>query len=449
LQSSLIFWKGDVMNALLRAARLSCPWLLMASFSMANLAAEPLPLKQAVQLALKHSPTATASEADSQHAFATYREAHNQYLPQLVVGSSLGETWGFPLSLEGSAPSIVNVTSQSAIINPALRDYTRAAKTEWQASSYQSMAQRQQIIQDTVLAYTEIDKWEAQLSNLNEQLDAALKMEEIVGRRIQEGVDNPLLRNQARLTSARARLSITQARGAIDILTNRLSQLTGLSVASIEIVPESIPALPDMKQNEDYAAKAQQASFSVQSAETHATAMDFRARGEHRSLWPSADFAAQYALLAKFNNWLQFYQKNSFQLNDASIGVVIRFPFLSFAQRSHAQAADAEAFHAHNDVKIAKNQVSEETLKLQRSVEQLAAAQQVADLEYQVAQSSFEATQVRMSAGSATLHDSEDARVQSAARYQALQNANFELERARIALLRATGELENWVNGGK
>jgi hypothetical protein len=30
-----------------------------------------------------------------------------------------------------------------------------------------------------------------------------------------------------------------------------------------------------------------------------------------------------------------------------------------------------------------------------------------------------------------------------------LQNANFELERGRIALLRATGELETWAVSGK
>jgi outer membrane protein TolC len=436
------------MNAFLRAPRRFVPLLCMLSgLSVGSLAAEPLPLKQAVQLALEHSTSVKATEADSQHAYATYREAYNQFLPQLNVGSSLGDTWGFPLTLEGSAPSIVNITSQSSLINPALREFIHAARTEWQASSYQGLEQRQQIMRDTVLTYAEIKKWAAQLSNLNEQLDAALKMEQIVARRIQEGVDNPLLRNQARLTTARARLSMTQARGAIDILTNHLSQLTGMPAGSIEIVPDSIPPLPEIKTDQDFAGQAQQASFSVQSAQTHAVAMDFRARGEHRALWPSVDFAAQYALLAKFNNWLQFYQSNSFQLNDASIGIVVRFPFLSPAQRSQAQAADADAFHAHNNVKVEKNRVSEETLKLERSVEQLAAAQQVADLEFQIAQSNAEATEVRVSAENSTLHDSEDARVQSAYRYQALQNADFELERARIALLGATGELENWING--
>lgn len=437
------------MNAFLRVARLSISLCVIPLCAIGVLTAEPLPLKQAVELALKHSTGAASVDADFQHAYASYREAHNQYLPQLVVGSSLGETWGFPLSLEGSAPSIVNVTSQSALINPSLRDFIHAAKTEWQATRYQTQEQRSQIIQDTVLTYAELNKWQSLLPHLSEQMEEALKMEDVVSKRIQEGVDNPLLRNQARLVTARARLTVTQAHGSIDILVNRLSQLTGMPASSIEIVPDSIPALPETPLESDVVTKAQQSSFAVQSAQTHAVAMDFRARGEHRALWPSADFAAQYALLAKFNNWLQFYQKNSFQFNNASIGVVIRFPFLSPAQRSHAKAADVEAFKAHNEVKIAKNQVSEETLKLQKAVEQLAAAQQVADLEYQIAQSNFDATKVRLDAGTATLHDSEDARVQSVARYEALQNANFELERTHIALLRATGELENWVNGNK
>ena len=98
---------------------------------------------------------------------------------------------------------------------------------------------------------------------------------------------------------------------------------------------------------------------------------------------------------------------------------------------------------------IRDSQASEQTLKLQRSVAQLAALQQVVDLESQIAQSNLEALQTRVDAGSATLHDLDDARNQANERYDALQDTNFELERARISLLRATGELESWVGVGK
>jgi outer membrane protein TolC len=413
------------------------------------LAAEQLPLKRAVELALSHSTTMEASHFDEQRAFASYRESRNQYIPALSVGSGLGKTVGYPLSLEGSAPSIVNTTAQSALINPALRDFVRAAKTEWQASEVQTKDQREQVIQDTVLSYAELSKWETLITHLSGVYQGALKAEQIVNQRIAAGVENPLARNQARLTTARVYLHISQAQGAIDVLRNRLSQMTGLPATAIETVPESIPELPEVKQEDDLATKAMQQSPLIQIADIRAGALSLRARGEHRAMWPTVDFAAQYALLAAFNNYEKFFQPHSFQPNNASVGIVMRFPFLNTSQRARAQGADATAMRARKDVEATKNQVSEQTLKLQRAVAQLSAAQQVVDLEYQIAKSNLDAVHVRVDAGNATLHDLDDANNQVYERYDALQDANFELQRARISLLRATGELEAWVGAGK
>lgn len=406
---------------------------------------EPTPLKRVVELALSHSAQAVQADAAQQRAFASYNEARNQYLPTLVVGSGLGKTVGYPLSLEGSAPSIINTTAQSALINSSLRDFIREAREEYRATIVQSKDQRDQVLQDAVLTYAELCKWDRLLSYLGEQYTRELKMEQLVNDRIQEGVDSPLARNQARLNTARVYLHISQAEGSIDVLKNRLSQMTGLPAASIVPDPDSIPALPEIKQEDNITSKALQVSPTIQFANLRSTALAFRARGEHRAMWPTVDFAAQYALLATFNNYQQFFQPHSFQQHNATIGVAIRFPFFSPTQRAHARAAEADAVHAKKDIEIATNQVSEQTLKLQRSVAQLAAAQEVADLEYQIAKSDVETTEVRKESGTATLHDEDNARTQVAERYSGLQDANFELQRARIELLRATGDLGSWV----
>lgn len=421
--------------------------LAVAVLGLPGLAAEPLPLKRAVELALTHSTVVAGASADEQRVFASYREARNQYIPQLVVGSGLGKSWGFPLSLEGSAPSILNVNSQSTIFNPSTRDFVRAAKTDWSASTSQSKDQRDQVIQDTVLSYAELSKWENALSHLREEHAAALQTEQLVAARVKEGVDSPQMQNKAHLSTARLRLRLAEAQGAIDIIRNRLSHLTGLPAASIETAPESVPALPEVKQEDDLAGQALRSSPAVQAAENRATAETFRARGEHRAMLPSADFAAQYGLLARYNNYDEFFK--TFQRHNATIGVVLRFPFLNYSQRARAQAADATALKAKKDAEAAKNQVSEETLRLQRSVEQMAAAKEVANLEYQVAQSNLESLRVRMEAGSTAWHDVQDAREQVNERYNSLQDANFELQRARITLLRATGDLQSWVGVGK
>jgi outer membrane protein len=435
------------------ASRLHSRILLLSSLCLAQIggtaAAEPVPLRRVVELALGHSTTTAMSVAQEQRAFASYNEARNHYVPSLTVGSGLGATWGYPLSLEGSAPSIVNTTAQSALINPALRDSVREARTEWQASTIHSKDQRDQVILDTVLNYSELSKWEALAAHLTEDYAAALKMEEVVNQRIREGVDTPQARDQVHLNAARVYLRISQAQGAIDILRSRLSHLTGLPASSIETISESIPALPEIKQDENMAVRALEVNPAIQVAALHTEALGFHARAEHRSMWPSADFATQYALLATYNHYQDFFRENSFQKENATIGVVIRFPFFDLSQRARARAADVDVLLAQKQAEEAKNQVSERTLKLQRSVQQLAAAQEVVGLEYQIAESNLEATRVRIDAGTATLRDEGDARSQVGERYAALQDARLQLEQARIALLRETGDLANWVGIAK
>jgi len=125
--------------------------------------------------------------------------------------------------------------------------------------------------------------------------------------------------------------------------------------------------------------------------------------------------------------------------------VSIRLPFFSAAQRARAQAADADALKASKQAEAAKNQVSEETLRWQRSVAQMQAARDVAELEYEIAQKSLAAVHTRMGAGTANLHDLDDARSQASERFIALQDVTFQLQRAQLGLLRSTGDLEKWA----
>jgi len=404
-------------------------------------------LKRAVQLALTHSTTAVSAAADEQKAFASYREVRNAYIPSLTVGAGLGASWGFPLSLAGSAPSLFNVNAQSILFNPAQREFLKAARTEYQASKLQTKDQRDLVIQDTVSTYSELVNWEKRLERLGREEAEANRMEQAVAERLKEGVDSALDLSKAKLTAARVHLRVAQTRGSVDVLRQHLAQLTGVAPNAIEIVAESVPALPSVGQDDDLAGNAAKTSPAVQLADQRSIASGLRARGEHRAMLPSFDFAAQYALLSKFNNYDVYY--NAFQRNNATIGVSIVFPFLNYSQRARANGADAEALKAKKQAEAVRNQVSEDTLKLQRSVAQLTAARDVADLEYEVAQSGLDAAQGRTAADTATLHELDDARTQAAERYLAAQDAAIELARARIALMRSTGELEKWVQAGQ
>jgi outer membrane protein TolC len=405
--------------------------------------AEPVSLERALRLALTHSTTSAISSADVQRSFASYREIRNNYVPQLVVGSGLGWTFGFPLSIEGSAPALVNAVAQSSVFNPSQRQFLNAAKTDWHAFEFQDKDQRNAVIQDVALTYAELAKWEARLTRLMEDESQAQQMVQAVNERVAEGVDSPIDLNKSKLAAARLRLRRAEARGSADVLRRHLSSLTGIPASSIQLEPETIPALPPVAEEPDLSEKAIASSPAIKFAEQHSLAESMRAKGEHRSLWPSIDFSAQYARLSTFNNYNLYYQR--FQPDNATVGFALKIPIFNASQRARADAADAEALKAKKQEEASKNQVAEETLKLQRAAEQMEAAREVAQLEYQLAQSSLEAAQIKIDAKTGTLHELADARVQAADRYLAFQDADFEYQRVRLNLMHATGDLEKWA----
>jgi outer membrane protein len=406
---------------------------------------KPLAFRTAIELALKNSATTGLSQADLRRARAVVTQTHSTFLPQMVLGSGLGASYGFPLSLEGAAPSVFNVNFQGNLINMAQRNYVKAAKSDVDVTAAQNADRRNDVMMETALDYVQLDLLDSSLTIQREQQQSAQKFQDIVAQRIQAGLDSQVEGTRAKLAGARTRLDIAQTQAAADQLRLRLSQLTGLPVSAIRTSTETIPEMPPVAQDQDLPGEALKNNPAVKVADAAAQAKEFRARGEHKQLYPSVDFVGQYAVLARFNNYDEFFQK--FQRHNLTAGVAIRFPFFNPVQRAAAEAAKADAAKSRKEAQNVKDQVSTDTLKLQRSVEQLAAAREVAQLEHQLAQSDIEATHAKIESGAASLKDEENARVAEHERYTAYLNSSFELDRAQIQLMRQIGQLETWALG--
>lgn len=417
--------------------------LIGALLTCCRAGAETLTFQKAADLAMTRSANVGLAMADQMKAQSAYREARNAYVPALVTGSGLGASWGFPLSLEGSAPSIFNVNSQSTLLNFSQREFIRAARSEWNATTHSAEDQKSQALLDTAVTYTQLNAATARMKAIQEQAEQAQRAQYITLQRVNEGVDSKVELTRANLNMARTRMRLAEANAAVDTLKQHLSQLTGVPVAGLEINASTIPPIPEFNADDDAVSKALAASAAVRTADEHAAGKVFQAKGEHRGLLPTIDFAAQYALLSKYNNYEQFYK--SFERNNATVGVVIRFPFLNQVQKAHAEAADAEALRARAEAQATRNQVASDTLKLQRSVEQLAAAKDVAKLEWELAQADLEAVTAKLDTGGATLRDQETARMEVNDKYASYVDTAFQYDKVRLQLMAATGELRGWA----
>jgi outer membrane protein TolC len=81
--------------------------------------------------------------------------------------------------------------------------------------------------------------------------------------------------------------------------------------------------------------------------------------------------------------------------------------------------------------------------------QELSASVEVAQLEYDLAQSELDAAHNRLQAETGTLREEQDARAKLEQAYDGLMDASFALDRAKVQLLRNTGDLEQWARSGR
>jgi len=435
----------SVVHRLLFLSAISVPLLLIftvLALLAGNAWAEPLTFRSAIELAARHSSAVAAASADQEKAYQAYVETKSLYLPRMFVGSAIGYSAGFPLSMEGAAPSIFNVTSQQFLLNPAQRSFVNSARAQWQASILSQADQRRQAVLETAVAYVDLRKINLQLHVLRGQREAAPRLVHIEAERIRAGVDSSSSLMRAKLIEAQTRMRSAELEGSALQLRKRLADLTGLPEQEIEPIPDSIPPLPD-EATVSAVEEASNNDLRVKVAVQQAHASALRAQAEHRLRWPTVDAVGQYALLSRFNNYDEFYKR--FERNNGTLGLVVRLGFLDFTQAAHARQADADAAKAQRQVDAVKSQMSSEALRSHTNVEQLTAARDMAQLEYVLAHTDATKLDTNAEIGTTAISDQVIGHIAEDGKFGALLDATFELLKAQLQMLDATGNLDNWV----
>ncbi len=208
-----------------------------------------------------------------------------------------------------------------------------------------------------------------------------------------------------------------------------------------------MPQMPEISQDADLPSRAVENSPEVKLAQQKVLSAQVRAVGEHKAaVYPTIDLASQYAYLAKFNNYDLYYL--AYQANNFSAGLNLRIPVFNSVQKAKAEEAKADAQMAKKQADLTTDKVREDTLKLQRSLRQLSAARDVAKLEWEVSQGDLGAVQARAQNGEANVRDEQNAELETDNKHAAYLDAEFELRRTELQLMRLTGELENWAIPG-
>jgi outer membrane protein len=414
---------------------------LLGIASLATAETRPLTLRQAVSIALHENPDLMLARLDAEKARQGIRVARDPFTPRLNVGSGLAYSDGFPMSIEGSAPSIVQARASQFLFNRQQMLAVAQAKEDARAAVFTANNKRDEVAYRVATLFLDAER-AARVGELaRKDVDSRQKVMETIQALLQEGRALPLDQKTAALHAAQARQI------ASNLEDEQIAAETSLALAlgygaedRVHPVEEERPAPPLPVSEEEALHDAIDSNQNLRRLESQILSKHLELRGAKAARWPHADLVAQYGMLARFNNYNQFFK--TFQRNNGEIGVSFQVPLLAGSGVS-ALTAQSEIDIAHLEVELkdARNHLASDLQEAFRGSRRASSAAEVARLDLEVAREQLSVDLAQMQEGRLSLRQIEEARIAENEKWIAFDDAQYALEKARWDVLRLTGAL--------
>ena len=334
-------------------------------------------LRQAVEMAVKQNPDIALARLDEEKARQGIRVAKDPFTPRVTVGSGLAYTYGFPTSIEGSAPSIVQARATQDIFNRQQSFQVAQAKEDARGAGFAVTGKRDEVAYRTTSLFLDAER-AARIGDLvRKDIEGRQKVLETIRSQVQEGRALPLAAKQAELSVAQARQATVGLEDEQAAAETLLAVALGFP-AEDRVRPVAgdrpAPALPQSAEQTIQAAF--ESSKELRQMESQIASKQLEVRGERAARWPRVDLVAQYGRFAKFNNYAKYF--NQYQSNNAQIGVSFQLPILA-GPGVGAQVAQTQIDidHLKLEMNNARNRIATD---LQQAFRNAAKAQSAADV---------------------------------------------------------------------
>ncbi len=400
-----------------------------------------LTLKQAVDLALEQNPDLMLARLDQQKAQLGVAAVAEPLLPRVYAGSGLAYTYGFPVSLDGSAPSIVQARAERTLYNSSSRLVTAQAREQARGAAMGAATAREEGALRTAVLFLDLERAVRAREFATRQIESLARVEAAVKLRIAEGKELPIEGKRASVNLARARQKLGVLEGMAANSSSALAQVLGLGLDQ-----EIKPALEERSEMALPASEAEMVDQAVRESgelrklESDLQVQTLAARASRARRLPSVNLVAQYSLLGKFNNYEDFFRK--FQRHNGQIGASIVIPLFANPQdEAVASQADLEARRIRIQASALRSRIESGSRQAWRRVGEAESYREVAKLDLDLAREQVGILLAQSEEGRAGLKQLEEARIVEQERWAAYHEARYELERARIEALHQTNQL--------
>jgi len=418
-------------------------FFLLAPFLIQPAAAEvrTLTLREALDIALKQNPDVVLARLDQQRARAQVTIEKDPFFPKLFAGSGAAYTNGFPMSIDGNAPAIVQAKAPMTIFDRP-QTYRAAQASEAARGAQIDIGLRQDEVAYRVASlFFDADQAARSLTAVGLQLASLNRVRDLVAVRVNEGRELPIESSKADLKVLQAQQRQADLTDSIADSETSLAQVLGFNPGDrVQPAQEDRRGMSQIDSEESAIQQALESSREIRRLESNLQAKNLEIKGYKAQRLPKADLVAQYSLLSKYNNYQKFF--GAFQRHNVELGASFTIPILV------GRTGQAGIIQAQVDIDKIRTQIGQTrsriTADLQhayREVRRAESAQKLARADLDLARDQLSLDLTRYDEGQVTMAQVEASRAAEQDKWIAYYDTQHALEVARITVLRQTGTL--------
>lgn len=414
--------------------------LLLVPVCFACAEVHTLTLQQALDVAARQNPDVALARLDEQRNQEGIKIARDPFRPHVYAGSGLAYTYGYPNSIEGNAPSIFQVRTDETLYNRQKSYQVAAAREVARGSHFAVESKLDDVAYQAADLFLTANQLEHESDNISTQIPSLQKVVESTSAAVSEGSELPL-----ELKRAQVNLAISQERLGSDNLDKDYYEMM-LAIAlgypatdRVKPVESNVLATAVPPSESEAADMALRENRELRLMQSNVLAKQLDLRSYKAAHLPEIDLVAQYALFARYNyvNYFQKFQRNNFQL-----GASVTIPLLI---GSASKGLEQQAYTDVQKLRIQTDQLRNRIMAdMRRSYEQWKKAEnmrRLSRMQLDLAREELTVLLSQNAEGRVPMSQVEQARVDESNRWMALFDAETQVTRAKLTILRQAGTL--------
>jgi outer membrane protein len=397
-------------------------------------------LRQALDVSLKQNPDVILARLDQQRAREQVTVAKDPFTPKVIGSSGLAKGSGFPLSIENAAPSVIRTSLQMALFNRPQNYQVAQANESVRGAEIDLAAKQDEVAFRVAALFLDADRANRSLATAERQSESLVRVRDLTETRVAEGRELPIEIRRAALSVRKAQQSVTDL--TTDLMNAEMTLALVLGFDADDRVRPDIEQslMPELPAEERAIEDALDGSRELKKLESNLQIKLLEVKEHKAERLPKVNAVAQYALLARYNNYDKFFA--SFQRHNWQLGASFEFPLL--AGRSSAAAAsqaEVDAAKIRLEVSRTRNRIRSDIRRAYQQIRRAESARDLARADLDLAREDLTVRLAQYDEGRLPMAQVEAARATEQEKWLAYYAAQNTLEHARLEVLRQSGTL--------